>query len=138
MQAGRQKVWYGPPALRCLCRLAQNAHATRAAQQYPRALFLGVRRSGPVPRGRCIALASESSPQPASNARVLRIRTSATPRLLLALPLVQSGIDISEELLGLFEEVKLRHKHKFIIFSLKQTGKVRGWPQNRRAGRLPC
>jgi len=35
-----------------------------------------------------------------------------------------SGIDISEELLGLFEEVKLRHKHKFIIFSLKQTGKV--------------
>lgn len=38
---------------------------------------------------------------------------------------VQSGIDVSEELLALFEEVKLRHKHKYIIFSLKQTGKVR-------------
>jgi hypothetical protein len=65
-------------------------------------------------------------------------RASATPWLLFALTLMQSGIDISEELLGLFEEVKLRHKHKFIIFSLKQTGKVRRWPQFQRAGWSAC
>jgi hypothetical protein len=37
---------------------------------------------------------------------------------------MQSGIDVSDELLALYEEVKLRHKHKYFIFSLKQTGKV--------------
>jgi hypothetical protein len=37
---------------------------------------------------------------------------------------LQSGIDVSDELLALYEEVKLRHKHKYLIFSLKQTGKV--------------
>jgi hypothetical protein len=31
---------------------------------------------------------------------------------------------VSEELLALFEDVKLRHKHKYFIFSLAQTGKV--------------
>jgi hypothetical protein len=34
----------------------------------------------------------------------------------------QSGIDVSDELLSLYEEVKLRHKHKYFVFSLKQTG----------------
>lgn len=38
--------------------------------------------------------------------------------------LLQSGITVSDELLSLFEEVKLRHKHKYFIFSLKQTGAV--------------
>jgi len=37
-----------------------------------------------------------------------------------------SGIAVSDELLSLYEDIKLRHKHKFVIFSLKQTGVVAG------------
>lgn len=51
---------------------------------------------------------------------------------------LQSGIDISDELLGLYEEVKLRHKHKYFIFSLKQMGSegnktVWGWEINHKS-----
>jgi hypothetical protein len=47
------------------------------------------------------------------------------PLALSSVSRAQSGIDISEELLALFEDVKLRHKHKYFVFSLKPTGKVR-------------
>ena len=46
---------------------------------------------------------------------------SRVPLPLLLTPL-QSGIDVTDELLNLYEEVKLRHKHKYFVFSLKQTG----------------
>ena len=39
---------------------------------------------------------------------------------------MQSGISVSDELLGLYEEIKLRHKHKYVIFSLKPSGSVGG------------
>ena len=47
----------------------------------------------------------------------------------------QSGIDVSDELITLYEDVKLRHKHKYFIFSLKQVGTeagktVWGWEVN--------
>jgi len=49
-----------------------------------------------------------------------------------------SGIDVSEELLSLFEGVKLRHTNKYFTFSLKETGKVAGksvydWEINHKA-----
>ena len=56
---------------------------------------------------------------------LLSFHTSSSLRVRSPLPLPQSGIDISEELLALFEDVKLRHKHKYFVFSLKPTGKVR-------------
>lgn len=34
---------------------------------------------------------------------------------------LQSGIAVSDELLALYEQVKLRKAHKYIIFSLKKT-----------------
>ena len=34
----------------------------------------------------------------------------------------QSGIDVSDEILSLYEDVKLRHKHKYFTFSLKPSG----------------
>lgn len=37
---------------------------------------------------------------------------------------MQSGIDVSDELLALYEEVKLRHKFKYFVFSLTKTGQV--------------
>lgn len=37
---------------------------------------------------------------------------------------LQSGIDISDELLGLYEDVKLRRKFKYFTFSLTKTGQV--------------
>ena len=43
---------------------------------------------------------------------------------------VQSGIGVSDALLELYEQVKLRKAHKFIIFSLKKTdaaGKSYEW-----------
>ena len=36
--------------------------------------------------------------------------------------LMQSGIDVSDEILNLYEDIKLRHKYKYFTFSLKQTG----------------
>jgi cofilin len=39
---------------------------------------------------------------------------------------LQSGISVSDELLALYEDVKLRHKHKFFMFSLKAVGKAGG------------
>ena len=54
-------------------------------------------------------------------------------------PLPQSGIDVTDELLNLYEEVKLRHKHKYFVFSLKQTGgsatkTTWDWEVNHKAG----
>lgn len=45
---------------------------------------------------------------------------------LCAPHVLQSGIAVSDELLSLYEDIKLRHKNKFVIFSLKQTGTVAG------------
>ena len=35
-----------------------------------------------------------------------------------------TGIAVSDELLSLYEETKLRHKHKYFLFSLQKTGQV--------------
>ena len=72
-------------------------------------------------------------PRAAHPPRSTHRRAASSPR---APP--QSGIDISDELLALYEEVKLRHKHKYFIFSLKQTGlegnkTVWGWEINAKA-----
>ncbi len=77
-------------------------------------LFVPFARSGGV----------TSFPGAASSFFVTLSLPSPSPRSFLRLP-AQSGIDISEELLALFEDVKLRHKHKYFVFSLKPTGKVR-------------
>ena len=56
------------------------------------------------------------------------IRTVPHQPLLNLLPFVPAskatGISISDELLSLYEEVKLRHKHKYFSFSLQKTGQV--------------
>jgi hypothetical protein len=68
----------------------------------------------------------------------------APPAPLNTLPRsrAQSGIDVSDELLALYEEVKLRHKHKYFIFSLKQTGAegnktVWGWQIDHKSDAVP-
>jgi hypothetical protein len=37
---------------------------------------------------------------------------------------LQSGIDVSDAILSLYEDVKLRKKHKYFVFSLKKTGQT--------------
>lgn len=49
---------------------------------------------------------------------------------------------MSDELLALYEDVKLRHKHKYFIFSLKSTGSVGGkatfdWSIDHKADPVP-
>ena len=60
------------------------------------------------------------------------------PWLLYSSSRAQSGIDISDEILSLFEDVKLRHKHKYFIFSLKNTGKVRSFLGHRGCANRRC
>ena len=40
--------------------------------------------------------------------------------------LLQSGIDIPEEIMAVYESVKLKHAHKYISFALEKTGEVGG------------
>ena len=49
-----------------------------------------------------------------------------------------SGIDVSDELLSLYNEIKLKSSYKYLIFSLKQTGKegkkiTYGWSIDEKA-----
>jgi hypothetical protein len=39
-------------------------------------------------------------------------------------PLLQSGIDISDELLSLYDQVKLKHANKWFSFSLQKSGQT--------------
>jgi hypothetical protein len=80
-----------------------------------RRLFVPFARSGGV----------TSFPGAASSFFVTRSLSLPPLLALSSVSRAQSGIDISEELLALFEDVKLRHKHKYFVFSLKPTGKVR-------------
>ena len=53
---------------------------------------------------------------------------------------VQSGITVTEELLDVYGDVKLRHMHKFIIFSLKKVdaaGKTYTWSIDHKADPVP-
>lgn len=43
------------------------------------------------------------------------------PCLCLCRARAQSGISVSDALLELYEQVKLRKAHKFVVFSLKKT-----------------
>ena len=64
-------------------------------------------------------------PPPRSLSEFFRLRHAAlTPSPPLSLPRQATGISISDELLSLYEEVKLRHKHKYFSFSLQKTGQV--------------
>jgi hypothetical protein len=50
--------------------------------------------------------------------------------VVLDFAFLQSGIAVSDELLALYEQVKLRKAHKYIIFSLKKTdaaGRTYDW-----------
>jgi cofilin len=53
-----------------------------------------------------------------------RSHPPASPLPIPLPPRAQSGIDVSDELITLYEDVKLRKKHKYFVFSLKKTGQV--------------
>ncbi len=54
---------------------------------------------------------------------VARSVVSRPPRLP---PPPQSGIDVSDELLALYDQVKLKKAHKYITFALAKTGEAAG------------
>ena len=65
-------------------------------------------------------------PRPARSPNSSAFGTPPSPPPLRSrsLPRQATGISISDELLSLYEEVKLRHKHKYFSFSLQKTGQV--------------
>ena len=100
---------------------AASSHAvtpSAAAPQLPQLLSLA-RPAHPAPLAQYLPRCCPRSPSPA-----------------------QSGIDVSDELLALYDQVKLKKAHKFIVFALAKTGTaagkdVYGWNILERSGPQP-
>ena len=69
------------------------------------------------PRGVGVNFRSRNPRRFASDRWKLQRRTARIPFC------AQTGIAVSDDLLKLYDDVKLRHKHKYVIFSLKEAGR---------------
>ena len=76
----------------------------------PRVLWAVCHPGLPILPASVLRLAPAPAPEP------YRLPPCCLPRAL------QANIDLSDEIFATYEDVKLRHKHKYFIFSLEQTG----------------